>query len=219
MSELGNHQGLLTKEIFWNAIRQYLKEQEESDNSYSRQISQKEKVLSVLFGPSMWRDEALNQHVENFVNKDSNLYAYTFFLCSNTQFKYNWSYLLNKIGPITDSGTYAHTILTFWRFVDSMIEDVNYFLKNIRCRTSSLTFRINQFIKIRREDSNDFHVEIELKDLSKGVKSVSDNGYSMTVYLDQTILGVYNRTNKGNAGNRSEIAAAIERAIEQWDIK
>lgn len=223
MSKQDYHRDFLTRDSLWTAIRQNIAEQNNSSESNPRQISQKERVLNVLFNPIMWSNEdmenTLKSQVESFVNKDSNLYAYTFFLCSNPQFKYNWSYLLHKIDPIDEDGTYAHTLLNFRKFVDLMIGDINYFLEKIRSRSSSLTFMINRFIKIKLGEENGYEVEIELGELSKAFRTVSGNGYILMVYLNSTLLGVFNRKKKDNVDNQSEILSAIERTIEKGIIK
>lgn len=78
-----NNRNLLTRDSLWNAIRQNLSDQKNSDDSYQRQVSQKEQVLNVLFNPNMWgkedMDNTFESQVELLVNKDSNLCAYTFF--------------------------------------------------------------------------------------------------------------------------------------------
>lgn len=218
-----NNRNLLTRDSLWNAIRQNLSDQKNSDDSYQRQVSQKEQVLNVLFNPNMWgkedMDNTFESQVELLVNKDSNLCAYTFFLCSNPQFKYNWSYLLNKIGPASESETYAHALMKFKQFVDLMIGDINFFLENIHSFVSSLKFVINRFIKINWSKEKGYEVDIELNELSKVIRTASDNGYVLMVYLDSTLLGVYNRRKKGNTDNRSEIVLSIERAIENGIIK
>lgn len=223
MKKQDNNRDFLTRDSLWAAIRQNINEQKNSDDSNQRQASQKERVLNVLFNPIIWTkkddENTLESQVELFVNKDSNLYAYTFFLCSDPQFKYNWSYLLNKIEPISKDGTYAHTLLCFSRFVDLMIEDINHYLENRRIKTSSLTFVINRFIKIKWSDKRSYEVEIELNEFSNTVRTILANSYDLTVYLGSTILGVYNRRKKDNIDNRDEILSAIERALENGIIK
>lgn len=213
----------LTRDSLWAAIRRSIEEQKDSDEPNQRQISQKERVLNVLFNPLVWtkkdEDSTIESQVELFVNKDSNLYAYTFFLCSNPQFKYNWSYLLNKIEPLSKNGTYAHTLLHFSRFVDLMIGDINHYIENIQIKTSSLTFVINQFLKIKWSEKSSFVVDIELNELSNVVRTVSENSYNLMVYLESTLLCAYNRKKKDNVDNRSEILSAIEGALEKGLIK
>ena len=223
MRNQNNNRNLLTRDSLWNAIRQNLSDQKNSDDSYQRQVSQKEQVLSVLFNPNMWgkedMDNTLESQVELLVNRDSNLCAYTFFLCSNPQFKYNWSYLLNKIGSASERETYAYVLMKFKQFIDLMIDDINFFFKNIHSLGISLKFVINRFIKINWSKEKGYEVDIELNELSKVVRTASDNGYVLMAYLGSTLLGVYNREKKGNTDNRSEIVLSIERAIENGIIK
>lgn len=109
--------------------------------------------------------------------------------------------------------------MKFKQFVDLMIGDINFFLENIHSFVSSLKFVINRFIKINWSKEKGYEVDIELNELSKVIRTASDNGYVLMVYLDSTLLGVYNRRKKGNTDNRSEIVLSIERAIENGIIK
>lgn len=186
---------LYTKDELFEDIQiipeEYVKETSEGEKAH-RDFIYKLKALQFIFDMKLPpydfkkdnMDDIKNQ-IEVYVDGNEILFGYTFFLSSNTNFDYSWSYLRKQMDK------YVDFIFSAYRFISYVIEDINAIKTDLQ-GNKDLHVEFNELFDVTFIDNKPYVKTIVCWENFYQINKVK-NGYYISVKIDKTTLLTYNR--------------------------
>lgn len=129
--------------------------------------------------------EDIKEAIEVYVDGDEFMFGYTFFLSSNKNFDYSWSYLRKQ----TDK--YINFLLEAYRFISYVIFDINTLKPDI-CRMTDLHIELNELFAVKFIDDEPFVETTVHWNKFHQINNVK-NGYYLSVKKGEATLLTYHR--------------------------
>lgn len=170
---------------------EHTKETSEKEKAH-RDFIYKLKVLQYIIDPKLppydfKKDnmDDIKKQIEVYVDGNEILFGYTFFLSSNTNFDYSWSYLRKQIDKYVD--------FTFdtYRFICYLLKDINT-MKSDLSGIQYLHIEFNGLFDVTFIDDKPFVKTIVHWENFYQINKVK-NGYYISVKIDKTTLLTYDR--------------------------
>lgn len=127
----------------------------------------------------------IKEVLEVYVEEKELLYGYTFFLSSNTNFDYSWSYLRKQ------KDKYIDFLSEVYRFISHVLADINTMKTNLS-GNQDLHIEFNGLFDVTFIDDKPFVKTIVHWENFYQINKVK-NGYYISVKIDKTTLLTYDR--------------------------
>ena len=192
--------------LYQDIVKQYDKE-EDSGDTLQRDRRYYLKVLNYFVDMAQkikgQKGYKAGTVIDNELSNDASLFAYTFFLSSNTQFDYSWNYLRKQWHE------YAKVLESITAFILDMIDKINVLYSNIdKIQVYSFVFA-DLFVLTFQEESHRPQVTVLLNSIGNLFRL--DNSYLLSAKLnDVTILA----TNCG-VGKHQETNTFLEYLLNE----
>lgn len=138
------------------------------------------------YNPTGTNDEEVMNAITNYVAENDLLFNYTFYLSSNRNFDYTWSYLRKKIGGFVDY------LFDSYKFIGCLLNDITQLRLGLRCSTE-LYVNVNNIFNIKFIDESPF---VETNVIWKNFHFIirDRKGYDLSIRFDETtVIGFYRK--------------------------
>ncbi|MDD3039951.1 hypothetical protein [Bacteroides sp.] len=124
--------------------------------------------------------EEIKEAIELCVDGNELLFGYTFFLSSNKNFDYSWSYLRKQMDK------YVDFFFETYRFMSYALDDINSMRADL-CGNKDLHIELNELFDVTFIDDKPFIKTIVHWENFSQINKVK-NGYYLSVKIDETTL-------------------------------
>lgn len=164
-----------------------------SSELYNRDHMNKLKVLQSLlfmelpqYDPISKNDEEVLNAITNLVAENALLFNYTFYLSSNRDFDYTWSYLRKKIDD------FVNYLFDSYRFIECLLNDITQLRRGLKYATD-LYLNINSVFDFKFVNESPYVVaNIIWKNFNAIVRD--RKGYNLSIrFGETTVMGFYRK--------------------------
>ena len=131
---------------------------------------------------------AIKERIEGYVDGDELLFDYTFFLSSNRNFDYSWSYLRKQIGK------YVDFLSEVYRFISCVIADINT-MKTDLSKYRDLHIVFNELFDVAFIDEKPFVKTVVCWNNFYQINEVKNGYYTSVKIGESTLLICYRKYN------------------------
>lgn len=163
-----------------------------SSELYNRDSMNKLKVLQSLlfmelpqYDPTCNNDEEVINAITNSVTENELLFNYTFYLSSNRDFNYTWSYLRKKLDA------FVGYLFDSYKFIGCLLNDVTQIRQGLK-NCSDLYVNINNTIDVKFLNESPY---VETNIIWKNFHSIIKDrkGYDLSIRLGETTVMGFHR--------------------------
>ena len=175
---------LITVSMLHKAIIDGLNPDNFDESTNARYVNEKTGILDLLFHYAGRKEEATNEKA----NSRLPLLAFSFFLSSNSDFPYNWSYLINKNKQFYDF------LDKFKDYINFVAADLSEIMEGLDAGFD-ITFRIDGMFTVNVQKQNnraELRCTTETESIHK-IFGISRDSYDLAVFVENTFIGEYRR--------------------------
>lgn len=192
---------LITVSSFHLAVMDGLNPDSKDASGMSRHLKEKAGILDFLFYYASIKDDFESHEKSKYKLP---LLTYTFFIASNPDFPYNWSYLIKK------NEQFGKYLCRFKKYIELVTNDLSYIMERLDGGLD-ITFHIDG-IFIAYLNKQDKGVNFECKteiDSIHNIYAISDESYVLKVSVKNAFIGEYRIDNASST--KDEIIEEIRR--------
>lgn len=178
---------LITVPMFHRAIIDGLNPYDFDESGKTRYFKETTGILELLF---YYAGKQVEDTLQEKAKSRLSLLTFTFFLSSNSDFPYNWNYLINK-----NKQYYAY-LDKFKEYIDFVTADLSDIMDGMETGIN-IMFRIDGIftINVQKQDNRaDLKCTTEMDAIHK-IFGISRDSYDLAVSVEDAFIGEYNRKN------------------------
>lgn len=192
---------LITVSSFHLAVMDGLNPDKEDEATMPRHLTEKAGILDFFFSYASMKDDVASKEMSN---NRLTLLAYTSFVSSNSDFPYNWSYLIKK------NKQFDKYLIRFKTYIALVTDDLSYIMDRLDDGID-ITFHIDGIFIAnfnKQDNSVNFDCKTEI-DSIHNIYAISDESYVLKVSVKNAFIGEY-RIDKVSS-TKDEIIEEIRR--------
>lgn len=185
---------LITVSSFHKAVMDDLYPDNDDDAEMPRHLKEKAGVLEYLFYYACIKDDVASHEKSKYYLP---LLAYTSFISSNSDFPYNWSYLIKK------NEQFGKYLIRFKTYIELVTDDLSYIMERLD-DVLNISFHIDGiFIAYlnKQDKSVNFECKTEI-DSIHNIYAISDESYVLKVSVKNAFIGEYRIDNASSTKDK-----------------
>ncbi|MGN0225566.1 MAG: hypothetical protein ACI4A7_05745 [Prevotella sp.] len=201
---------LITVSLFHQAIIDGLNPDDHDESIKTRYFKEKTEILELLFYYAGRKEEYTTQEK---AKSRLPLLAFSFYLSANSDFPYNWNYLINK------NKQYNDYLDKFKDYIDFVTSDLSEIMDGME-GSIEITFRIDGMFTVNVHKQNnraDLKCATEMDTIHK-IFGVSRDSYDLAVFVNDVFIGEYRRK-KGTSGKGTIVEGTRRYVNGQKSVK
>ena len=176
---------LITVSMLHKAIIDGLNPDNFDESTNARYVNEKTGILELLFHYAGRKEKDSTQEKEM---SRLTLLAFSFFISANSDFPYNWSYLINK------NNQYYGFLDKFKDYINFIAADLSEIMERLDA-SFDITFRIDGMFNVNVQKQNnraELRCTTETESIHK-IFGISRDSYDLSVFVEDTFIGEYRR--------------------------
>lgn len=176
---------LITVPMFHEAIIDGLNPDDLDESKKTRYFKEKTAILDFLLYYASRKEEDTAQEKKK---SRLSLLAFSFFLSSNSDFPYNWNYLISK------NQHYYDYLGKFKEYIDFVTADLSEIMDGT-ADSIDMTFRIDGIftVNVQKQDNRaELRCTTEMDSIHK-IFGISRDAYDLAVFVEDAFIGEYRR--------------------------
>lgn len=181
---------LITVPMFHQAIIDGLNPDDLDESINSRYFKEKTEILELLFYYAGRKEDTTQEKAKSRLP----LLVFSFFLSANSDFPYNWNYLINK------NKQYNDYLDMFKEYIDFVTSDLSEIMDGMES-SIDITFRIDGMFTVyvqKRNNRAEIKCATDMDTIHK-IFGVSRDSYDLAVFVNDVFIGEYRRK-RGTSG-------------------
>jgi len=151
------------------------------------------KIVNFLFDYRNWQSGSFRETTIASLDEDPILHTFAYFIQSNADFCYNWSYLIGKLEK------YLEFLTDFQSHIDYMVNDVEIICNNIRVPWNGIQLVLEGYVTLFLKDEKPYYsIEFAPQEFHRLIMSKKGK-YHLTLKFHKATVGNFERFIKSDA--------------------